>query len=452
MNRTAKAHLRAGIALVAVGVTAAVSLLAQPAGAAKPVKVNWYTVTADRSLVVDAATPATGSTVTFTVTNCGTSVATPTTCDGTSGTVIPSLALVLPAGWQATTTTANATVTGNVITVTGLKVPAGGYTTVTAQVAPSLTGAGVAQSVHVCISDITTCTWQPAVTNPTLELPLHLAVTGEPQDFQDNQSLCTVSYQLTDYPADPANVHNVALSGVGVGLAAAPSTLDPSLSFVTATSPPTTDLSGAVAFTGDYCIKAVDGGPYQLVAVAQSPAPSIPSDLTSAFSVYKILTACTAGCAGTVTGNSGTQLNATSNATSGQLGEATFDVNNTHFPTFTCTAGGAKVNDRPDVLQVTSSGDKTATITWSKQVTLKFTDAGTPHWQVCMEAPVAFITDAGSPLTFVNGYYVGLVPLCSAIDISLTPNPCMTLSRNAAQEIAVITIPVSWSGGDPYVH
>jgi len=116
---------------------------------------------------------------------------------------------------------------------------------------------------------------------------------------------------------------------------------------------------------------------------------------------------------------------------------------------FDC-AGVKKLTGRPDVLQASSDGDKTVVITWSKAVTLKFTDNGTPHWQVCMQAPATFITDSGAAATQVGAFYVGTIPLCGAAGLP-AGNPCMVVSRNAAQEIATITLPASWTG-DPYFH
>jgi len=258
--------------------------------------------------------------------------------------------------------------------------------------------------------------------------------------------------QLTDAPA---GTDTVPVFGVAVTLVAPTgAVLDPSFTFDASHPAPTTDANGLATFA-DCGSNPQVGGPYQVLAAGQTAlGANIPSDTSNAFTVYTKLKDCSGSggnCTDTETGGGGTQLNVSTSAVDA-LGTSFFDALDTsHYPTFTCD-GVKKVDGRPDVLQASSDGDKTIVITWSKQVTLKFTDNGTPHWQVCMEAPKPFYNDA---LVFINttnaaGFYVGTIPLCGAAGLPAN-NPCMAVSRNAAQEIATITIPSSWAG-DPLFH
>lgn len=434
--------VRATIALGIVSVLAIGLLTAESATAART-KANYYTATVDggsnSNVRYATASSGTPTTVNFTVTNCGAAFSPPSSCTNVKGTSLDSIVISLPAGWTA--------VNAASLTASGLKLAPGASVTMPVAVYPSLTAAGTARGVSFCVSDSTACSYQPATTNPTLTLPLKFTFSVQPKDGMPTSSICGTRVQLTDGFSPTAD--NVPLGGVSVSLAAAADSLvDPSLdSTVTQITGPTT---GAATF-GCTPNPAV-GGPYKIVAVGQNAGASIPSDDSNPFVVYTKLQNCNNNCSDSQTGGGGTNLNATSNA-AGVLGTSVFDVNDGHFPSFGSVgcADVKKLVGRPDVLQAASSdGAKTVVITWSKIVTLKFTDNGTPHWQVCMAAPDLFTTDGGGDavLNSVTGLYEGTVPLCGAAPAG---NPCMAISRNAAQEIATITLPDGWAG-DPYFH
>jgi hypothetical protein len=164
--------------------------------------------------------------------------------------------------------------------------------------------------------------------------------------------------------------------------------------------------------------------------------------------VYTHLNPCNGKCSDSLQGNGGTEID-TSSDSGGSLGDSAFDFSDQHFSAFVC--GMDRVDKRPDVLQAATSdnSNKTVVITWSKDVTHKFTDTGTPHWQVCMQAPATFKTDSGADATGpVNGFWYGTIPICG---VAPAGNPCMLLSRNRSMEIATITLPTGWAG-DPYFH
>ena len=416
--------------LAAVGAAAAVitGIVAAPPVLARP-RTSFYAASVTPGDVKYVTQAANATLVTFTVTNCGAAVAAPSDCAHATGATINSVAITLPSGWT----------TPDPTTISGLKVAAGDSVNVPLHVMPGVAGAGTAQTVTMCVSDSTACSFQPTGANTTLQLPLRFTFTQSPADGTPAISLCGTKVQLTDAPA---GTDTVPLSGVAVRLAP-DSGLDPGLSF-SVTNTPSTDATGLATFGCEP--SPATGGPYRLVAVAQSPAPTVPSDTASAFVVYTDFKACHGSCSSTLTGNGGTKLAASSNAT-GNLGSSVFGDTDAHFPTFTCT-GVKKIDGRPDVLQASADGDKTVVITWSKAVTLKFTDNGTPHWQVCMQAPASFITDSGGAATQSGAYFVGAIPLCGTVPVT---NPCMLVSRNQAQEIARITLPGAWAG-DPYFH
>jgi hypothetical protein len=346
----------------------------------------------------------------------------------------------LPTGWSA--------VNASDLTKSGLKLAPGASVNMAVSVRPGLTGAGTGQGVSFCVSDATACSYHLAGTSPTLTLPLKFAFTHSPAPTgTPSTSLCPTEVQLTDgFATSPANV---PIQNISVTLAAAANSIDPSLDF-TSVTPPLTDGTGAAAF--DCTPPPAVGGPYKVVAVGQYASTSIPSADSGAFIVYSHLNPCGGDCTGAENGNGGTHLDVNSDAL-GDLGTSFFDAGNGQYPTFGCD-GVKKLEGRPDVLQATSDGDKTVVITWSKAVTLKFTDNGTPHWQVCMAAPAVFTTDANTDAVINDaGLYEGTIPLCGAAFLSPDkPNPCMAISRNAAQEIATITLPSGWANGDPYFH
>jgi len=424
--------VRSAIALGIASVLAIGLLTAESASART--KTNYYSASVDTTNVRYATSAANATTVTFTIQNCGAAFAPPGNCANAKGTSIDSIAITLPTGWTAADPAT--------LTASGLKLAPGASAQMAVKVLPTASGAGTAQTVTLCVSDSTACSYQPTNAALTLTVPLRFTFTHSPVDGTPTTSLCNTAVQLTDAPA---GTDNVPLAGVGVRLSAATGSLDPGLSF-DGTNTPSTNSAGLATF-GCAPNPAV-GGPYQVVAVAQSPAPTIPSDASNAFVVYTTLQDCHGNCSDTQTGGGGTRLDATSNA-AGVLGTSVFDVADAHYPVFDC-AGVKKLTGRPDVLQASSDGDKTVVITWSKAVTLKFTDNGTPHWQVCMQAPATFITDSGAAATQVGAFYVGTIPLCGAAGLP-AGNPCMVVSRNAAQEIATITLPASWTG-DPYFH
>lgn len=429
--------VRGAIALGIASVLAIGLLTAESASART--KTNYYMATVNsgsNANVRYATTSANATTVTFTIQNCGAAFAPPSNCANVKGTSIDSVAITLPQDWTASNPAQ--------LTASGLKLAPGASVNMPVTVLTSTMGAGTAQSVGFCVSDSTACSYQAAATNPTLTLPLRFTFATSPHDGTPTTSLCNTAVQLKDIPA---GTDNVPLAGVSVRLAAATNSLNPGLSF-DGTNTPSTTSTGLATF-GCAPNPAV-GGPYRVVAVAQSPAPTIPSADSGAFIVYSHFSPCGGGCNGTENGNGGTHLDVNSDAT-GDLGTSFFDAGNGQYPAFIC-AGVKKLDGRPDVLQATSNGNKTLVITWSKTVTLKFTDNGTPHWQVCMGAPVVFTTDAGvdATLNTTSGLYEGTVPLCGAAGLT-GDDPCMVISRNAAQEIATITLPISWNG-DPYFH
>jgi hypothetical protein len=424
--------VRSTVALGIASLLAAGLVSAESASART--KTDYYSASTDVSSVRYATTAVNATTVTFTITNCGSAFAPPGNCAKAKGTSIDSVVITLPTDWSA--------VSAASLTASGLKLAPGDSVQMPVQVLPSATGAGTAQNVGICVSDTTLCSYEPTSATQTLMVPLRFSFTQSPADGMPSSSLCGTKAQLTDAPA---GTDSVPLEGVGVRLAAATGSLNPGFAF-DGTNTPSTDATGLATFTCSP--NPAVGGPYSVVAVAQSPAPTIPSDSSSAFVVFTTVKNCSGGCSNTENGGGGTRLDATSNAT-GVLGTSVFDAADSHYPTYDC-AGAKKITGRPDVLQASSDGDKTVVITWSKQITLKFTDNGTPHWQVCMQAPATFITDSGVSATQVGSFFVGTIPLCGAAGLP-AGNPCMVVSRNAAQEIATITLPASWTG-DPYFH
>jgi hypothetical protein len=420
--------------------------------AALPVPTNYYNASVSPGIVRYVTSAANATAVTVTVGNCGRATSPPATCTGSGSPAIRSIALTAPTGWTVVLGPGSGWIQANSATVyRSLVVPLSAGQPPLALPAihlmPSTTGAGVPQTLTMCVDSTFACmaspfagSFRPIVADPTVELPLRFTFVQSPVTGIPTTSVCGTSVQLTDAPA---GTDTVPLAGVAVTLAAATGSLDPGLD--TTVSAPTSN-AGQATFGGCTPTPAV-GGPYQIVA--QHSSPTIPSDSSNAFLVYTNLKECTSGgsCQSILTGKGDTRLDTTTNS-AGPLGTSVFDALDSHFPSFDC--GLATVDGRPDVLQATSNGDKTVVITWSKQVTHKFTDTGTPHWEVCMQAPATFITDSGAPATHSGAYYFGTVPLCRAGGLPAN-NPCMALSRNRSQESATITLPAGWTG-DPYFH
>lgn len=424
--------VRSAIVLGIVSVLAIGLLTAESASART--KTNYYmaTMTPSNGLV----TFGTNTVVTFTITNCGAAFAPPSSCANAKGSAIDSIVVTLPNGWSPAT-----------LSATGLKLAPGAATTLSAPVVTTASSAGSAHSVGICVSDTTQCSYQPTNATLALKVPLKFTFTHSPIDGTPTTSLCNTAVQLTDAPA---GTDNVLLAGIDVTLAKATGSLNPGLVF-DSTNTPKTNTNGVATF-GCAPNPAV-GGPYSVIAVGQNAdGVSIPSADSAAFIVYSHLNPCGGDCTGAENGNGGTHLDVNSDAL-GDLGTSFFDAGNGQYPAFGCD-GVKKLEGRPDVLQATSDGDKTVVITWSKAVTLKFTDNGTPHWQVCMAAPAVFTTDANTDAVLNDaGLYEGTIPLCGSAFLSPDrPNPCMAISRNAAQEIATITLPSGWANGDPYFH
>jgi hypothetical protein len=467
--RQRSSSARATVVLAGVGVLSAALVAAQPSSAAPPVQVNYYTASFTPNLVryvmdpTQATTEATS--VVLSLTNCGRARSLPTICPGTGSPAIKTTSLTLPAGWTAVTPVTGWTAVSNTAALarfTRTLVPtlAAGLTATqpAIQVVPTTTGAGVAQNVALCVSDTTSClatpptsTWQLEGAAATLELPLRFTFVKSPIDGTPSTTPCGSSATPAPTPTkvqlidDPAGSDPVPLQGVGVTLAAASGSLDPSFAF-TAANTPLTNLSGLATFPCG-STPAV-GGPYRVVAVATTGWPTIPSATSDSFVVYTHLNPCNGKCSDSLQGNGGTEID-TSSDSGGSLGDSVFDFSDQHFSAFVC--GMDRVDQRPDVLQAATSdnSNKTVVITWSKDVTHKFTDTGTPHWQVCMQAPATFKTDSGADATGpVNGFWYGTIPICG---VAPAGNPCMLLSRNRSMEIATITLPTGWAG-DPYFH
>jgi hypothetical protein len=176
---------------------------------------------------------------------------------------------------------------------------------------------------------------------------------------------------------------------------------------------------------------------------------------SGAFSVYDYYQPCpaTGACttpSGGIVGGSGTQGDVSA------TGAATLYLGVSVLPSAGAgsSCGDTLIAARPEAVQLDlAAGDKTLTLTWTKADTLRDPRNGTPFWPVCMTADHAFVTANGTtaandPAT--TGWFSGLLPACGAAGVP-AGNPCMTLSRKQAREIAVVHLPASW-GGDPYFH
>lgn len=451
---TGLSPLRLAVASASLAVLGAGALV--PASGAPPVQSNYYSASFSPNLVRYVTTAANGTSVTLTLGNCGRGTSPPANCAGTGSPAIRSVSVTLSGGWTAALPQGGWTI----VTTNPVRLTRSLTTTITAahtqalpsiQVAPTTNNAGLPQQVALCVSDTTSClstpptsTWQLEGSAATLELPLQFTFPHSPVTGTPATSLCGASVQLTDYPA---GTDAVPLAGVGVTLAPVSGSFDPSFSF-TPGNTPLTNASGLATFGCDP--NPTVGGPYQVAAMQTAGWPTIPSDTSSAFLVYTHFNGnCNHNCSDSLTGSGGTEIDTTSNS-GGSFGDSVFGFTDQHFSGFLC--GMAKVDGRPDVLQAATSDNslKTVVITWSKDVTHKFTDTGVPHWQVCMQAPATFITDSGAPATPNGAYYYGTIPICGTAGVPVG-NPCMTLARNRSMEIATITLPSGWAG-DPYFH
>jgi hypothetical protein len=421
-----RSRVRSTTAMAAVAVLAATAFAP---GAVARAKTSWYSVTA--STVFPGLVKLAGTDVGFTVTNCGAAATAPTDCSKSSGPAITDITIALPGGWTSS----------GPLQKTGLKLAAGASTTLSALVLPTAVGAGQPQAVGLTVCASTDCAFSSTSAALTLKVPVALTFTRPPADTTATTGLCGVTVTATDSPAGGTS----GINGLSVGLRPTTGSVSPDL------YPSTTVLTSTTGVADLGCRAVTVGGPYTLTAYT---VPDVATADSSAFYVYGQLKSCTDGppCTDSQLGTGKTQLDVSSTG-SKPLGTSTFAAKDTHFPAFTC-AGVKKLEGRPDVLQTTASGDKTVVITWSKATTLAFTDNGTPHWQVCMRAPAAFLDDTGATTPQETGgpWYVGTLPICGSSFLTSGKYPCMLVSRNQAQEIARITLPATWATGDPYFH
>ncbi|MDQ1680539.1 MAG: hypothetical protein QOI42_1398 [Frankiaceae bacterium] len=457
-------------ALVVTAVAALTVSLA-PGAASAGTQTKWYSVTTDASTVSVAGGP-----VAFTLANCGTALA----CPRPSSQPIASFDIDLPAQWTATLSGVLPQPSGWIITVAaggavvqvrsaGAVVAPGTAVTIPLTVRPVASDAGQTRTIVVPAkqsNDFSGTGNDFVLVGAPAQLTvraLHLQFTQQPHNVQVTtasgaQPMCpAVTVQLRD---EAVGGSDVALAGVSVSLTSA-TPADPLLTLGAAAPSSTsvtvaTNATGAAVFsssaTGCAGLRAWhSGGPYSLNA----SSTGIATVSSGAFSVYDYYQPCpaTGACttpSGGIVGGSGTQGDVSA------TGAATLYLGVSVLPSVGAgsSCGDTLIAARPEAVQLDlAAGDKTLTLTWTKADTLRDPRNGTPFWPVCMTADHAFVTANGTtaandPAT--TGWFSGLLPACGAAGVP-AGNPCMTLSRKQAREIAAVHLPASW-GGDPYFH
>ncbi|MDQ1701794.1 MAG: hypothetical protein QOF57_1046 [Frankiaceae bacterium] len=465
-KRTASATVAASVLALLVSVGSASVAVATTA-------TRWFTVQTDVSTVSVGGSP-----VTFVVTNCGSALA---PCPGASTQSVESFDIDMPPGWTAALGVGvtppsgwsfSVTPDGSVVQArsSGGGVRPGGTLSVALTVSPAAADAGSTRSIPVLAkqSNSFSATGSDFVlvgSAATLTVrPLYLAFSQQPRTVQVStasspQPMCpAVTVQVRD---QAVGGHDVALAGVPVTLSSA-GAADPLLSLGAARPAATgvtvsTNGAGAAVFSASPSTCAgllawQAGGPYTLNAASSGFLGA----LSAAFSVFDYYQPCpaTGGCAtppGGIVGHAGTQSAVSANGAAGAfLGLSVLPASRAGSD-----CGEPGIAARPEVVQLDlAGGDKTLTIVWTKADTLRDPLNGTPFWPVCMTAESNFTTAAGVPAWSGAGtqpaFVSGLLPSCRAAFVT-SADPCVSLSRSQAREVATIHLPSAWSG-DPYYH
>lgn len=494
--RAARARIApAGLMAVAVALTsAAVGLVAVPAGAAPSTK--YYLSTATPSSFDVSPSAPTAPNVTFTLTNCGSN--TPG-CAKASTQSWGSAHVTLPAGWSwgfstlhplvvtvsnsaksshwgisdVVTDTAGNTVVelGNDGTSSTYAIAPGEKLTFSAWLTPSPPGLA-AVTTEVKQSNDFSGTGNDflhasGTTDPTIVIgaPDHLEFVTAPQTVQ--VSTATKSYYMCDNSNLAPSVQVVDKTGHTVTwVQGLPITLNstgsPGLSYLPAGASKvanslTESTVNGVATFGAACTSGLAatnlGGGYLMGASALfgSLPLTVPTPLP--FDVLQFFQPCVGSCdTKTLTsgdGHTGVDVQAngsTTNRLAASLGVFS------HVNSQADCAGDDGNPNRAIVSVDIANHSKNVLLSWDKTAVQWSVNNGTPFWDVCMWAANTFPTAGGGSATLStdSAFYVGVLPACSDPNVTdLSVDPCITsLYRRAGVEYAAVTLPLNMPG-DP---
>jgi hypothetical protein len=499
--RMARAKIApAGLIAVALALTsAAVGLVAAPAGAAPSTKS--YTLTANPTATDVSSDPVS---VTFTLLNCDSS------CSKKSTQSIGSANVTLPHGWTWDTSwDTGATISGLVVqstadktshwkSVSGTTTDASGDTIIelrndgsntTDALAPgesltfsvmlTPTPAGLAQIVsEIKQSNDFSGTGNDfllssGTTDPTIVIgpPDHLEFGVPPQTVQQTTTTngTTTYYYMCDGSNHGPTVRVVDRLGNTVSWTSGTVTLvnesatNPGLSYASG-SPLThsatlqeTIHSGVATFGGDCTsgLSATTLGTFVLGATASVTgvgALSMPTAKQKTYAVLQYYQICGASCP-TVT-IKGAHTSAGASGSDGVTGST--DRLGISVGVYGDLGGCQPEADNPNRSVVSvdlNNHKKQVTLSWDKQTVQIFTNNGTPFWNVCIWTTYPFTVAGGAAAATVTGppdnttWYTGFVANCT--DVDPAANPCISnLYRRGGAEFADISLPNVT--GDPH--